>query len=699
MTSNIQPPSAEKILHITNYHGIERTDNYHWLRDDNWQKFIKGDLDFKNPKVLDYIKAENKYTESVMEDTAQLQNELYQEMLSRLKEDDERAPMKDGEYYYYARIEKGKDYFYYCRKKESLEAAEEIYFDVNIEAQDKGYYSLGTLSRSKGDRYLAYSENTTGSMEYAVKVRDLETGKTLPWEAKEATGSLAWCGDDRHIYYIERDPQDGRGRALYRFPIQEGSQKRELVFERPEHLSNLFMSMYKTSDKNYIILEFGDTNANQLYLIDAQDAKAQPILFHELEKNTLISLDSGQGQFYILSNAEGCINNKILTCPSKHWSKENWSELISHNERFYIENIDLYQNHLVMVVNDNKLALPKIVIRNITTGKTNEIEMKDEAYSLGYIGALEFESETIQFSYQSPIRPSETQEYHLETGAISVIKPGECPNFDPDDYQVKRVFAPAHDGESIPLTIVSKKGFVQDSQAPAFIYGYGSYGISMPAYFSSSIMSLVDRGFSCSTAHIRGGSDRGYQWYLDGKMERKINTFKDFIACCQYLIDHQYTAKGKIVANGGSAGGLLMGAITNMAPELFQTVILDVPFVDVIATICDPTLPLTPPEWNEWGNPIQDKDAFEYILSYSPYDNVEPKEYPHMLFNSGITDEQVTYWEPTKMVAKLRKLKQDQNLLLLKMKMTAGHAGSSARYTKLKEKAFDYAFILKVLET
>ena len=698
MTSKIQPPSAEKIPHITNNHGIERIDDYHWLRDDNWQKFIKGDIDFKNQKVFDYINAENKYTETVMEDTSQLQEDLYQEMLSRLKEDDYRAPMKHGHYFYYARIEKGKDYFYYCRKKESLEAAEEIYFDVNAEAQGRGYYSLGDLSRSEGDRYLAYSENTTGSMEYTVKVRDLESGEDLPWEAKETTGDLVWCRDYKHLYYIERDPRDGRGRALYRFPIQEGPKKRELIFERPDNLSHLFMSIYRTSDRNYIVLEFGDTNANQLYLIDARDANAQPVLFHELEKDTLISLESGKGRFYILTNSDRCINNKIMTCPEEHREKENWSEYIAHNKWIYIQRIDLYHDYLVMVVNDNKLALPKIVIRNIVNGKTSEIEMKDEAYSLNYLGALEFESKTIQFNYQSPIRPTETQEYELETGSISIVKPGECPNFNPDNYQVKRVFAPAHDGEEIPLTIVSKKEFIQDGKAPAFIYGYGSYGYSMPAYFSSNIISLVDRGFSCSTAHIRGGSDRGYRWYLDGKMDKKMNTFKDFISCCMYLINHQYSSKGKIVANGGSAGGLLMGAITNMVPELFQTVILDVPFVDVINTICDKTLPLTPPEWNEWGNPIQDKDAFEYILSYSPYDNVESKEYPNMLFNSGITDEQVTYWEPAKMVAKLRELKRDNNLLLLKIKMTAGHAGSSARYTKLREKAFDYAFILKVLE-
>ncbi|MGK7912899.1 MAG: S9 family peptidase [Synechococcus sp.] len=697
MTSKVPPPSAEKVPHIINRHGIERIDDYHWLRDDNWQQFIKGDIDFKNQAIFDYINTENKYTETIMEDTSKLQEDLYQEMLSRVKEDDSRAPMKHGEYYYYSRIEKGKNYSYYCRKKDSLEAAEEIYFDVNAEAEGRGYYSLGALSRSEGDRYLAYSENTTGSMEYTVKVRDLDSREDFPWEAKETTGDVVWCRDYKHLYYIERDPQDGRGRALYRLDIQDGPKERELIFERPDDLSNLFMSIYRTSDRNYIVLEFGDTNANQLYLIDARDAKAQPVLFHKLEKDTLVSLESGKGLFYILTNSDRCINNKVMTCPEEQRGKESWSEYIPHSEQIYIKNIDLYNDYLVMVVNDNKLALPKLVIKNIETGNTSEIEMKDEAYSLSYLGALEFESKTIQFIYQSPIRPTETQEYDLESESISIVKPGDCPNFNPDNYQVKRVFAPAHDGEEIPLTIVIKKGFSQDTKAPAFIYGYGSYGYSIPAYFSSNVMSLVDRGFSYSIAHIRGGSDRGYRWYLDGKLDKKMNTFTDFISCCKYLIEHQYCAKGKIVANGGSAGGLLMGAISNMAPELFQTVILDVPFVDVINTICDETLPLTPPEWNEWGNPIQDKDSFDYILSYSPYDNVQRKEYPNMLFNSGITDEQVTYWEPTKMVAKLREFKTDNNLLLLKMKMTAGHAGSSARYTKLREKAFDYAFILKVL--
>jgi len=340
MTKKIQPPSAEKIPYIANNHGIERIDNYHWLRDQNWQKFIKGDLEFKNQQVLDYINAENKYTESIMEDTSQLQEELYQEMLSRLKEDDHSAPMKHGQYFYYGRIEKGKDYSYYCRKKGSLEAAEEIYFDVNAEAEGRGYYSLGTLSRSEGDRYLAYSENTTGSMEYTIKVRDLESGQDFPWEAKETTGNVVWCQDYTHLYYVERDPQDGRGRALYRFPLHEGPEKRELVFERPAHLSNLFMSIYLTSDKNFIVLEFGDTNANEIYLLDAQDAKALPTLFHELDKDTLISLDSGQGRFYILSNADQCPNNKIMTCSPEQREKENWSELIAHDQRFYIEDID-----------------------------------------------------------------------------------------------------------------------------------------------------------------------------------------------------------------------------------------------------------------------------------------------------------------------------------------------------------------------
>ncbi|MCF8060373.1 MAG: S9 family peptidase [Bacteriovoracaceae bacterium] len=692
-------PKAKKVPFKTHHHGHERVDHYHWLRDENWQQFIQGNLDFKDPDVETYIKEENTYTDITMRETEALQKELYDILVSRIKEDDERPPMKHGEYYYYSRIEKGQNYRFRCRKKGSLDAPEEIYLDENKEAEGKGYYSIGTSLRSKGDRFLLLSENNTGSMVYSVRVKDLEENKYLPWTIENNTGSVCWCADFEHIYYVERHPVNGRGQKLFRMNIHAGPASKELVFEKPDELSNLFFDLYSSANKDYIFLNLLDTNSNEVYYLDGKDPKATPKLFWKLKEHTIINPDFCEGSFYIVSNENGLINNQLFTCSENHIERENWNELIEHSETHFLEWFDLYRGYLVYKMTNNELALPELYVYDLLKGETREISMKDAAYSIGYLGALEFESPTVQFTYQSPIAPEEVKELDLASGRTIVIKQGHCPNFDTDHYEVERVFVPAHDGEEIPLTIVTKKGFKRDGKAPHFQYAYGSYGMSMPAYFSSTIFALVDKGFSFSIAHIRGGADKGYQWYLDGKMLNKINTFKDFISCSQWLIDSGFTAKGKITANGGSAGGLLMGAISNMTSELYNSVILDVPFVDVVTTILDDTLPLTPPEWNEWGNPIKDKEAYEYMLSYSPYDQVQAKDYPHMLFNTGITDEQVTYWEPTKMVAKLRELKTDQNMLLLKLKMTAGHAGSSARYKALKEKAFSYAFALKAQES
>tara|TARA_R110002072_G_scaffold534_5_gene3759 strand:- start:15539 stop:17629 length:2091 start_codon:yes stop_codon:yes gene_type:complete len=694
----MKTPNAKKIPHVIKQHGTERTDDYHWIRDNNWQKFIQGDLSFADQDVKTYIDEENAYTESIMADTESLQKELYEQMVSRINEDDTQAPRKHGDYYYYSRIEKGKDYRYHCRKKLSLDAPEEIIIDENVEAQGKGYYRIGALLRAKGDKYIALAENNTGSMEYSVRVKDLDSQTYLPWEISDSTGSICWCSDYEHLYYIERHPVNGRGQKIYRFNIHQGPDSKELIFDKPEELANLFMGINQSANGDYIFISLQDTNSNQIYYMSGTNPKAMPNLFHKIQKDTIVEADFRDGLFYLLSNEDGKINNQIFTCPEDKIQRENWELLIEHSNSLYIQFFDIYKDYFVYLTTNNAKALPELYIRNFKSNETTSVKMKDEAYDISYIGALEYQSPSIQFTYESPVRPYETQELTFATGEIQVVKEGKCPNFNPEDYQVERVFAPSHDGKEIPLTIVTKKGFVKDGSAKAFQYAYGSYGHAMPAYFSSNIFSLIDRGFSFSIAHIRGGSDKGYEWYLDGKMDKKVNTFKDYISCSEYLIEKGYSSKGNITANGGSAGGLLMGAISNMAPELYNSVILDVPFVDVVTTITDETLPLTPPEWNEWGNPITDAKAFNYMMSYSPYDNVAAKNYPHMLFNSGITDEQVTYWEPTKMVAKLRELKTDNNLLLLRLKMTAGHAGSSARYKKLEEVAFNYAFVLKCQE-
>jgi oligopeptidase B len=455
------------------------------------------------------------------------------------------------------------------------------------------------------------------------------------------------------------------------------------------------MGIDKTSDDQFIFITLEDTNANTHYFADANFPNASFKLFNPLKKDNLIEVDHAHDHFYIMTNENGSENNKLMICPTDKIDRDNWKELIAHNSQQHLSSFDLFSTHLVLCYTDNEMALPKIAITSLKGGDIQFISMPDDAYDIEYYGAMEFDSNSFQYGYDSPIRPPETHAYQLVNSKVEIIKPGKCPNFNSKKYNVERVFAPAHDGEMIPLTIITQKDFKKDGTAKAFQYAYGSYGYSMPADFSSSRFSLIDRDYIYVIAHVRGGSDKGHQWYLDGKLNRKINTFKDFISCSEYLIEHNYCNAQNIVANGGSAGGLLMGAICNMRPDLYKSVILDVPFVDIVTTICDETLPLTPPEWNEWGNPITDEKAFNYMMSYSPYDNVGAKDYPNMLFNSGITDEQVTYWEPTKMVAKLRELKTDNNLLLLKMKMTAGHAGSSARYEAMKEQAFDFAFVLK----
>ncbi|MCR9205455.1 MAG: prolyl oligopeptidase family serine peptidase, partial [Halobacteriovoraceae bacterium] len=601
----LEVPKAKKVPFETENHGHKRIDNYHWLRDDNWQKFIQGDLSFADPDVKTYIDAENSYTDETMKDTDGLQKELYETLVSRINEDDERPPMKHGDYFYYSKIEKGQDYRFHCRRKGSVEAAEEIYFDENIEAEGKGYYSLGAKKFSKGDKYLLLSENTTGSMEYSIRIKDLEKNEFLPWTIGDTTGNVQWCGDFEHIYYIERHPVNGRGQKIYRINIHEGPESKELIFDKPDNLSNLFMGIQASADHNYLFIDLGDTNSNELYYLKGKDPKAMPELFWKLTPDTLVDPDFCDGLFYIVSNEKGMVNNQLFTCEEGNVARENWKALLEHSSTHFLEHFDLYKGQLVYFMTNNELALPELYVRSLGSGETKKLPVKDAAYNIGYIGAMEFESESIQLVYEAPIRPREFQEFDLNSGTTKVIKEGHCPNFNSEDYQVERVFVPAHDEAKIPMTIVSKKGFKKDGSAPHFQYAYGSYGYGMPAFFSSNIFALIDKGFAFSVAHIRGGADKGYQWYLDGKMFNKINTFKDYISCTEYLIKEGYSSKGKVTANGGSAGGLLMGAISNMAPELYNSVILDVPFVDVITTILDDTLPLTPPEWNEWGNPIK----------------------------------------------------------------------------------------------
>jgi len=692
------PPKAKIIPQTLENHGIKRIDNYAWMRDTNWQKFISGEMEFNNDEVRKYLEDENTYTQKTMDSEKEVQGDIYKEILGRIKEDDSSYPHQQNNYFYYSREEKGKNYSILCRKKDSLDSPEEVYFDVNKEAEGKKLFILSQREPSPDNHYFAYMYNTTGSMERTLKVRDLQTGKDLSWEIPNTNGNFVWNQTGPELFYIERHPETGRGQKIYKINIHQGPESKTLIFEKPQELDYMFMGIQKTSSKRFLLISPSNSSSNVTYILDLETPDSTPTLVAPVEKEIQYHLEHFEDSFYIRTNDQSANSFKIMKTRIDLPQKENWEEFLPERKNVYLENFSITNKHLILETQNNKVALPQIETMHLETNDKKVIKMDQEAYSLIYQGAYDFNAKEVRFFFQSPSSPSQTIDYNLETGEKFIRKIKEVPNFNPDLYEVKRVFAPAHDGEQIPLTLLYKKGLKLDGQAPAFVYAYGSYGYSMPAYFSQSCFSLVDRGFVHAIAHIRGGSDKGHTWYLDGKLDKKLNTFKDYLSCCDYLIEKNYTHKGHIIGNGGSAGGLLMGAAVNMRPDIFRGVILDVPFVDVINTITDDTLPLTPPEWEEWGNPILNKDDFNYIMSYSPYDNVTAKEYPNLLFNSGISDEQVTYWEPTKMVAKLRELKKDKNTLLLHMKMHAGHAGASKRYEWIEDEAFNFAFVLKCFQ-
>lgn len=689
----MKPPVAAKKNCVVHQHGYERTDHYQWLRDKNWQRLIKGELNFHNPQVLSYLQEEEAYKHHVMGDAKATTTTLYNEVLSRIKEDDSSYPVKKGDYYYYIREEKGKNYPIFCRKKGNRAAPETIYFDVNKEAEGKALYQMEASATNQAQTHFAYAFNLTGSLESTIKVRDLTTATDLSWSFANSTGSFQWA-DDEHLYIVESDALS-RGKAVYKVNIHKGPEEKQLIFTKPAHYDDLFMSLSRTTDRAFSLLHL-DSGATHVVFV-AKKGTDRFEAFVKGENDISFSVDHYQGYFYILTNQDEAHNFKIMRCSAEadQWSQENWTLFLAEQKNHCLDGISFYNDFLVLERKNTHKALDEIIIKNMVSGNEQTVTMPDEAYDLSFSGAWDHKSTVVRLDYDSPVSPNKVLELDLSTGNVKQVHVKAVPHFDADNYVVKREFAKARDGEHIPMTVVHKKGLVKNGTHKAFVYGYGSYGYGVSASFSSRIFSLIDRGFVYAIAHIRGGDDKGYAWYLDGKMHNKMNTFYDFIDSCEHLISEGYTQKGAIAINGGSAGGLLMGAVTNLRPDLFGCVIAHVAFVDVINTISDKTLPLTPPEWEEWGNPIHSKDDFNYILQYSPYDNVKACHYPPMLFNSGIADEQVTYWEPTKMVAKLRALKKDDNLLLLNMKMHAGHAGASKRYEWIEDVAFDYTFVLK----
>jgi oligopeptidase B len=672
--TTLKPPVAKKIPKDVTAQGDKRTDDYFWFREKT------------NPEVLSYLDAENAYAEAFMKPTVEFQDTLYKEMLSRIKQSDLAVPYKLGEYYYYTRTEEGKQYPIYCRKLGSLDAKEEVTLDLNEMAKGMKFLSIGTYSVSDDGNLLAYSTDTTGYRQYTLRVKDLRTGQILPDKVERVT-SAVWAADNRTLFAVTEDQVTKRSDKFWRHTL--GSDKTDLVYDEKDELYDI--GVYRTRDRKYAILQSESKTTTESRYLPSDDPAAEPKVVIPREKDHEYYVDYRDGLFYIRTN-KGAKNFKLVTAPVDDPQEKNWKEIIAPRKTVKIEDTDLFANHLV--VTEREDGLLKLRVTDFRTGKTDYIKFSEPVYTVTGSNNPEYNSETFRFNYQSLVTPSSVFDYDMNTGKQTLKKQTDVlGGYDPSRYTSERIYATASDGTKIPMSVVYKKGIKLDGKNPTLLYGYGSYGVSMNPTFSSSRLSLLDRGVVYAIAHIRGGGELGEEWYDAGKMKTKRNTFTDFIAAAEHLIKSKYTSSDRLVIQGGSAGGLLMGAVTNMRPDLFKAVVAQVPFVDVINTMLDASLPLTTSEYLEWGNPNV-KAEYDYIRTYSPYDNIAARKYPAMLIKVSLNDSQVPYWEGAKFAAKLRTMKTDSNPLLLKTNMGAGHGGSSGRYDALHESSFDYAFML-----
>jgi len=646
-----------------------------------------------NPDVIEYLEAENEYMEQVMAHTKGLQEKLYEEMVGRIQETDSSAPVSYGGYLYYTRTEKGKQYSIRCRKKGNEEAPEQILLDLNKIAKENNhaYLRLGVYKISPNHKILAYSLDTDGAEDYTVYFQDMETGETLPDRIKGASYSLEWANDNKTIFYSTQD-EAKRSDKLWRHRLGTSQDDDELTHHEKNELFNLHLG--KTRDHKYLVLALGSIETTENHILEADLAHETFRLIHPRETGLRYYLDHREGTFYIVTNADDSKNNKIMTTPTINPEKEHWEEYLPHRVDVKIDGADLFKEYMVVYERENGLRTLKVI--DFTSDMTHYMKFPEEVYTFSSGSNPEFDTNTLRIHYTSLTTADSTIQYNLHTKDWTVVKMQQVlGGYDPENYETERIWAEADDGLKVPISLVYLKGTEKKGDNPCLLYGYGSYGSSVDPAFNSNRLSLVDRGFIFAIAHVRGGGELGRHWYEDGKFLNKKNTFTDFITCAKHLIAEQYTNSEKLVAVGRSAGGLLMGAITNMAPELFTTVVAGVPFVDVVSTMLDESIPLTAGEFEEWGNP-QDLDYYNYMLSYSPYDNVEAKNYPNLLVTAGLNDPRVQYWEPAKWVAKLRTMKTDSNQLIMKTFMGAGHFSSSGRYDYLKDTAFEYAYILDV---
>ena len=669
-----QPPMTDKKPKTTNIHGVTLVDDYFWLREKT------------NPAVMAHLQAENTYAENMMKHTVALQEKLYNEMLSHIKQTDDSVPYKWGDHYYYTRTVTGLQYPIFCRKKGSTTAPEEIVLDLNELAKGQKFMSLGAFVPSDDGNLLAYTTDNTGYRQYTLQVKDLRNGQLFP-EHIERVNNVAWASDNKTFFYVTEDAVTKRSDKFFRHVL--GTDKNDLLYEEKDELFDI--GTYKTRDREVIFLEStSKTSTEVLYLSAAKpDSELKVVIPRSAEHE--YDVDHRGDLFYIRSN-KGAKNFRVVTAPVSDPSEKNWKEFVAHRPAVKVEGVSMFADYAVLSEWEN--GLQQIEIVDLKANKHSRIQFPEPVYSAGLSANREFKTNVLRYSYNSLVTPNSTFDYDMSTGKSTLLKQTEIPGgFDRNNYKSERVFATASDGTKIPMSMVYRKGVKMDGSAPTLLYAYGSYGISIPPTFSSSRLSLLDRGVIFVIAHIRGGGELGEEWRQAGRMMNKMNTFTDFIACAEHLVKERYTSKDRLVIQGGSAGGLLMGAVSNLRPDLFKGVIAQVPFVDVLNTMLDASLPLTTSEYIEWGNP-NEKAAFEYMKTYSPYDNIAKKAYPAMLVKVSVNDSQVPYWEGAKLVAKLRALKTDQNPLLLKVNFGAGHGGASGRYDALRENAFDYAFML-----
>ena len=683
MSKNIPIPIAKVIPKTLEKHAKKRVDNYFWLNDR------------ENPEVIDYLNQENAYYDAMTADTKGFQKELYEEMKSRIKEDDESVPYLYNGYYYITRFETGKDYPIYSRKKGSLDAKEEILFNCNDLAKGHSYFQLGGLSVSMDNNFVSFGVDIVGRRIYTIQIKNLSTGEILSDKIENATGSSVWANDNKTIFYTKQDEVTLRADKVFKHKLGTDSSADILVFSEKDDTFNV--SVGKEKSKKYIVIGSGSTLTTEYRILNSDTPDGEFVVFQPRVRGLEYSISHFGDSFYILTNKDKATNFKLMKTPETATAKENWKDVIAHRKDVLLEDIEIFRNYLVVEERSN--GLNHIRIMPWSGEGEYYLPFGSETYNAYTTTNVDFDTDILRYSYQSLATPSSVIDFNMKTKEKEVKKEQQVlgGKFDKNNYIEERIWATATDGTKVPISMVYRKGLKKDGNNPLLLYAYGSYGVTMDTYFSSTRLSILDRGFVFAIAHIRGGEDLGRQWYEDGKLLKKKNTFTDFIDCSKFLINEKYTSPKHLYAEGGSAGGLLMGAVVNMAPELYNGVIVQVPFVDVMTTMLDDTIPLTTGEYDEWGNP-NEKKYYDYMVSYSPYDNVKAQNYPNMFVSTGLHDSQVQYWEPAKWVAKLRTQKTNDTVLYLNTNMDAGHGGASGRFEALKELAKEYSFLLDLEE-